>query len=434
METDTSLYKTAFDIQTSAMNGTLNDTFKEKKETALENFNKTGLPNSKTESWKYSNIAAWTKNTYKPVNNIKAKTANISLPVPGIEKANLIVINNGVVDIAASNIIDKGLSISTLQDEVNRNASFLDQYIDSIENHEKEPLHYLNTAFLENALFIKVTTSTVIENPVFVLHQTSNIPESSILQNRIIIDVEANAQIKIAEFFTTESDNTDFLYNDLQDIFIRENARLEWYKLENELCPDIHVQSQKVKQEKQSFFKSWAFVKDSNKLRNNTYVQLSGSFAEANIYGLSLQRGKSHCDNHILIDHAVEDCQSNQLFKGVYDDNSTAVFNGKVLVRKDAQRTNAFQSNKNLLLSDKATINSKPELEIYADDVKCSHGATTGQINKDELFYLQARGLDKNKAKAMLNQAFLGELLNYVSVPELKTYFENYFENCFEAA
>ncbi|MEX2589325.1 MAG: Fe-S cluster assembly protein SufD, partial [Chitinophagales bacterium] len=248
-----------------------------------------------------------------------------------------------------------------------------------------------------------------------------------------IIDVGENAQVKFAEYFESKNAAT-FLYNDLQEIFVNASARVEWYRLENENCPGIHVQSQKVKQEKNSYFKSWSFIKDVQKLRNNTYVQLTGPFAETNIYGLSFQNGKSHADNHILVDHAVEDCQSNQLFKGTYNDNSTAVFNGKVLVRKDAQRTNAFQSNKNLLLSEKATINSKPELEIYADDVKCSHGATTGQMNEDQLFYLQARGIEKEKAKAILNQAFLSEVLDYISIPELKNHLKDYFNQCFETA
>ena len=434
MKTDISLYKSAFENQTNALNGSLNDSFKAKREAALSNFEATGLPSSKTETWKYSNLAAWTKNNYKPVNNLEASSKEVSFPILGIEEANLIVISNGSFNAEASKIIDKDILVSTLQEQVDSDSSFLDKYLDTIENQEKEPLHFLNTAFLEDALFLKVGKSKIIEHPIVFVHQFDAIPENGILQNRAIIDVEENSQVKFVEHFTTSENTPEFLYNDLQDIFINQNARVEWYKLENENCPAIHVQSQKVKQEKQSYFKSWAFIKDSNKLRNNTYVQMSGPFAEANIYGLSLQRDKSHADNHILIDHAVEDCESNQLFKGVYDDNSTAVFNGKVLVRKDAQRTNAFQSNKNLLLSDKATINSKPELEIYADDVKCSHGATTGQMNKDELFYLQARGIDKEKAKAILNQAFLGELFEYVSIPELKEHLATYFENCFESA
>lgn len=431
-KTDTTLFKTAFDTQINALNGSMNNALKLKRNAALESFEQTGLPDKKFETWKYSNIAAWTKNNFKPVRT-EVFNSTFENPFPLIEKANFIVVSNGNYNSAASNLIDDGIELSNINELIQNEESneFVEKYIDSINNQEKDPLQNLNTAFLDNALFLKVKSSYLIENPIIIIHQFNEIPESGIVQNRMIVDVEKGAQVKFVEYFEN-SGSTAFMYNSLEDVFVNRDSLVEWYRLENKNCPEIHVQSLKVKQEKNSYFKAWSFVHSPNKLRNNTYVQMAGEFSKAEIFGLSLQNAKSHADNHILIDHAVEDCESNQLFKGTYDDHSTAVFNGKVLVRKDAQRTNAFQSNKNLLLSDFATINSKPELEIYADDVKCSHGATTGQISEEQLFYLQARGINKEKARSVLNQAFLAELINNISIPELKSFFNNYLEECFD--
>lgn len=434
MEIATSPYRTAFEKQINSINGSMNDKLRQKKKDAFNDFEAIGLPGKKFETWKYSNIAAWTKNEYLPI-QLPLKSKKAQIPVQELSDANLIVFNNGNFDPEASDIKEKGIEVSSIREKLQSSDAnqFSDQFIDAIENREKEPLHFLNTAFFENGLFVNISKGKLIEQPLVILHQFDNVPDKTMLQNRIIFNVEENAQIKCAEFFNA-NDAPAFLYNSLEEIYVGPQARVEWNKLENTSNPAIHVQSQKVKQEERSYFKSWSFIDNPEKLRNNTYVQLNGTFSESEIFGLSLQNGKSHADNHILIDHAVEDCQSNQLFKGTYDDRSTAVFNGKVLVRKDAQRTNAFQSNKNLLLSDKATINSKPELEIYADDVKCSHGATTGQMNENELFYLQARGIEKDKAKAILNQAFLAELIDYVTIPDLKNYFHDYLEKSFDNA
>ncbi|MBC8488351.1 MAG: Fe-S cluster assembly protein SufD, partial [Bacteroidetes bacterium] len=238
-------------------------------------------------------------------------------------------------------------------------------------------------------------------------------------QQRNLIVAGKDSHISIIDSYNTIGNNYNFL-NTVTEIYAGENSQVHYCKIQNDGDNSIHVGTTQVQQEKNSHFNSATVSWGGNITRNNLNSFLNGMGCECHMYGAFILSGEQHVDNHTLVDHAAPNCYSNELYKGILDDNSTGVFNGKVMVRKDAQKTNAYQSNKNILLTDTATMNTKPQLEIFADDVKCSHGATTGQLNKEELFYLRTRGIDKDEARAMLLYAFASEVIQTIEISPLR--------------
>jgi Fe-S cluster assembly protein SufD len=230
---------------------------------------------------------------------------------------------------------------------------------------------------------------------------------------------EEGAEIKIVEDYYSIGDKHSFT-NIVTEIYCGENSKLERYKIQNDNDKAYQVGTTQVMQEKDSRFSDTTISWGGAITRNNLTSVFNGSNTECHFYGLYMLTGKQHVDNHTLADHAMPHCYSNELYKGIIDDKATGVFNGKIMVREDAQKTNAYQSNGNILLSEDATIYSKPQLEIFADDVKCSHGATTGQLNKEELFYLQARGIGKEEARILLLNAFAGDVVDSVKIDKLR--------------
>ena len=213
------------------------------------------------------------------------------------------------------------------------------------------------------------------------------------------------------------------------EVYVPSNARIEWYKLQNDALHSYFIDQLMVYQERDSNFSATTITLNGNTIRNNVYLALDGENCESHLYGLYAIDGSTHVDHHTAVDHLKPHSFSNELYKGILDDKAGGVFNGKVFVRQDAQKTNAFQSNKNILLSDQATVNTKPQLEIWADDVKCSHGCTTGQIDEEALFYLRTRGLSEKSARALMLYAFALETIEHVENEVLRSYLENLIGN-----
>ncbi len=228
-----------------------------------------------------------------------------------------------------------------------------------------------------------------------------------------------DAKIKIVEDYYSLGDKHSFT-NSVTEIYCAPNSSLERYKIQNDGEKAYHIGTTQVMQEKDSRFSDTTISWGGAITRNNLNSVFNGPNTECHFYGLYLLSGKQHVDNHTLADHAMPHCYSNELYKGIIDDKATGVFNGKIMVREDAQKTNAYQSNGNILLSEDATIYSKPQLEIFADDVKCSHGATTGQLNKEEMFYLQSRGIGKEEARILLLNAFAGDVIYTIKIEPLR--------------
>lgn len=283
---------------------------------------------------------------------------------------------------------------------------------------EKDELTASNEAQFTDGIFIYVPDDVKVEKP-FQIVSLINSREDLLVQNRHIINMGRNAELSVIQCDDSTRYGKTFL-NIVTEISLSENARLHYYKTENKEADSLLFHHIFVNQKAYSFFHSNAITFNAGYVCNNIHVNLNEPFAETKLYGLYLVDKTQHCDNHIKVDHIAPDCRSFQLYKGIMDDEAEALFHGHVVVRPDSQRTSAFQTNRNILLTDKAKINTKPFLEIYADDVQCSHGATVGQLDDEALYYLRSRGIGEKSARKLLMFAFANEICHFVEIPALK--------------
>ena len=247
--------------------------------------------------------------------------------------------------------------------------------------------------------------------------------DKNYINSRNLISIGKNSQVDFLELFSTKGNNDSFT-NIVTEILVDENAHGNYYKIQNKNDNASHIGTTQIHQKRSSVFSTYTFTLNGGTVRNNLNIAVDGEGCESHMYGLYVVNGKTHVDNHTAADHIKPHSMSNELYKGILEDNARGVFNGKVYGEKAAQKTYAFQSNKNICLSDTSTVNTKPQLEIWADDVKCSHGCTTGQLDEDALFYLRARGLSKDSARALLLYAFAIEVIESVKLEPLKNYLE----------
>ena len=262
-----------------------------------------------------------------------------------------------------------------------------------------------------------IVAKGVCDKPVHLIHYSEG--NKVISQPRNLFITQKNAELSIIK--SSINNNTkDYFYNSVNEFFIGENSHMHYYVIQNYEEGMNVIITNVATQESNSSFSAYNYTLKGDWIRNNTNIIVKGKNCESNLFGAYQPTGKEHIDNHTVIDHMMPNCESNEHYKGTVGGKATGVFNGKVFVRKDAQKINAFQSNNNILLSDDATMNSKPELEIYADDVKCSHGSTSGQLDEEAIFYLQSRGLSQESATALLIGAFLGEVVEKIEIPKLK--------------
>jgi Fe-S cluster assembly protein SufD len=279
----------------------------------------------------------------------------------------------------------------------------------------------LNLAYAEDGLLIEIPAKTILEKPIEIIHYSDG-NKGNNLRHIIRLGDFAKAEITLLYLGSAESNS---FTNVVSNIEIGIGAHLTVNKLQSESGADFHFSREVVKQHKDSNMSINTLTLNGNFVRNDVGISVAGKNAESNLNGAYILRNNQLVDNHTIVDHLVANCQSNELYKGVLYDKSTAVFNGKVFVRQDAQKINAFQSNGNVLMSDDATVNSKPELEIYADDVKCSHGSTTGQLDEEAIYYLRARGLSEKSAKELLVTAFIADVLNKIENQEVLEFIYN---------
>jgi len=297
----------------------------------------------------------------------------------------------------------------------------LGNYIDSKSN----AFTALNTAYFQDGIFIKVAKNAVIEKPVYILNICRGEQQAS--QTRNLILVGENAKVEIVNHFSGSANSGSFT-NAVTEVVAEAGSHGKMYLLQEEGDESNQVNSTHIVQKGSSTFSVLTVTLSGALVRNNLNFAITGEGCESNLNGLYFTSGNQHVDNHTYADHQVPNCNSNELYKGVMTDRSTGVFNGKIMVHRDAQQTNAFQSNQNILLTDKASVNTKPELEIYADDVKCSHGCTIGQLDEEAMFYLQSRGLGKMDATKLLLNAFASDVIEMVDNDAVKAYIEHWVE------
>ncbi len=389
--------------------------FESARAQAKESFAKQGLPGLKSEEYKFTAI---TKKLEQRITDFsQAESFNVS---PEMVKENIIegfegevlVFANGIFQAEVSSTLS-GLTVLPLSEQLNTP-------IGSVAKPEKDPFCALNQASFTDGLFIGIAKKTQIEKPILLLNfiQTTS---GQVIQPRLWIEAGDFAEATFIEQTITLSE-ASFFVNRVVEIKGGANSHLHYYRLQNEGKNAIEISNIEANVLQDSTFSSVVISLSGDMVRNNLSLNLLGSNSEGNMYGIYLLNGKTHVDNHTNVDHTIPHAESNELYKGILADHSRGVFNGKIFVRQDAQKTNAFQQNNNILLSEDATVNTKPQLEIWADDVKCSHGCTTGQLDEEALFYLQSRGIGKLQAKGLLLYAFAGEVLERIANEAFKSY------------
>ena len=370
------------------------------------------FPTTRNEYWKYSRTSKITKHNYSFYNKSELKVDLNKVRIDNLDTYEIVFIN-GFISLENSNLPTLNeLEIVTLRDsESKAYDNCFAKNLDTVTN----VFSALNTAYFTDGVLIKAKAT--IEKPIHIVNFSTG--EKVISQPRNLFVTEKSCSVTIIESSINEN-TSDFFQNKVNEFFLEENSQLNYYTIQNFENGLNTISTNVVNQEDNSIFTSFVFTLKGDWIRNNTNVFVNGENCESNLYSAYKATGSQQIDNHTIVDHRVPNCESNELYKGTIDDKATVTFNGKVFVRQDAQKINAFQSNNNILLSDDATINSKPELEIYADDVKCSHGSTTGQLDEDALFYLQSRGLSKKGARKLLVGAFVGEVIENIKIDSVK--------------
>lgn len=376
-----------------------------------------GFPNNKNEDYKYCNIEAVLRKEFK---NITNKFNSIqSVDSYKLKSCYNVVVINGVYSAQHSDKAE-GVESGTL-DAAGTSKAFIAKLADV----NSDAMIAVNTAFSETGLFIKV--EGLPRKPIHIINITSA-AENAYINPRQLFVLDKNSEAIIIESFVSENNKANVFQNHVTEIILEENAKLKSYRLQNESTTVYQVNTTQVSVNRYANYSTNTFTFGGALVRNNLNVVLAGDLCEAHLNGLFISKGSQLIDNHTLVDHQQPNCRSNELYKGIAKDKSTGVFNGKIFVRRDAQRTNAYQSSKNILLSDDATINTKPQLEIYADDVKCSHGTSTGKVDEQALFYLKARGIGEESGRKLLLQAFAQEVINQIETEELKEKVIHLFE------
>jgi len=403
-----------------------NGDLSELKNAAFDLFKSKGFPTSKDEDWKFTNLGPFLADDFSFIAGTPDEDQVIAAinkaTIPGLN-AYLLVLVNGRIEPALSVLPDaQQVTILPLNDVLHTQA-FKDTII--LDKAETNRMLALNTALFTDGYFIEVHKNVVLDKPLQVINLYTA-DENVLFQPRHLVVVNTNAKVELVESSTFITATGHSMLNSVNQGIVKENGQLIQYNIQNNLPDERLITYNQVKQERNSRYDNFTFnLPGAELIRNNLEIELNGSNTETHLFGLYLVGGKQLTDNHTLIHHKFPHCESNEIYKGVLLDNAKAVFNGKVFVDRPAQKTNAFQQNNNLLLSDKAQVFAKPQLEIFADDVKCSHGCTVGQFDPESLFYLRARGIGEESARKLLVEAFMFDVTQKIGNEVIKDYVQS---------
>ncbi|MCH1518052.1 MAG: Fe-S cluster assembly protein SufD [Flavobacteriaceae bacterium] len=393
------------------------------RSTSLKTFEALGFPSKKDEAWKYTSLAKLLKNDY----SIFPKKES-SIELKDVKKYFLyeidsykVVFIDGIYSPFLSDTTHDGIDVCLLSAALTKPKyrEVIEKYFNQVADKE-ESLTALNTSFAKEGAYVYVPKSVVAEKPIQIIHFSTGEQGDFLLQPRSLVVVEENAQVQIIERHQSLAAH-EVLTNAVTEIFAAKSALVDYYKIQNDRLDASLIDNTYVAQESDSNVNVHTFSFGGKLTRNNLNFTQNGEHIDSTMKGITIIGEQQHVDHYTLVNHVQPNCESHQDYKGIYADKSVGVFNGKIYVDKIAQKTNAFQQNNNILLDDKATINTKPQLEIFADDVKCSHGCTIGQLDEDALFYLRTRGIPKREAKGLLTYAFANNVLESVAIPSLKT-------------
>lgn len=412
--------ESSFIVFENDLNGQSKTPIHKIRQQAFKVFEEKGFPTKRDEEWKYTNLKPILKHDYrlfhKDENAVDFKEVKKYF-LSDVDSYKLVFVD-GIFSSWLSETTHDKFDICTF-------GSMLTKYPDVAEKYfnkalpKDEALAAINTAFAKEGAFIRIKKNQTVEKPVQVIYFTTSYEHEVMLQPRNLIVVEENAEVSIVERHQSLSESA-VLTNSATEIFAKKNSRLHYYKIQNDNLNASLIDNTSIKQKAGSQVHIGTYAFGNKFIRNNLNVYLEEEHTETFMDGISVIGEGQFVDHHTLADHQQPNCHSNEMYKGIYDGNAKGVFNGKVMVHPHAQKTNAFQQNNNILLTDKASVDTKPQLEIYADDVQCSHGCTIGQLDEDAMFYMQARGIPEKEAKALLLYAFANDGLRSVKIPELR--------------
>jgi Fe-S cluster assembly protein SufD len=400
----------------------LNSPIQDIRSEAIKNFENKGFPSKKEEAWKYTSL-----NKLQNVDYSIFPKEGCALDYKDVKKYFIheidtykIVFVDGVYSSYLSETTHDGVDVCLLSAALSKPMykQIIELYFNKAASKE-ESLTTLNTAFSREGAYIYIPKNKAPRKPIQILHLATGAESAMMLQPRNLIIAEENAELQVIERHQSLTSNEVFT-NSVTEIFAAKDAIIDYYKVQNDASKASLIDNTYISQKDKSVVRVHTFSLGGKITRNNLNFYQNGQHIDSTMKGVTILGEKQHVDHHTLVHHAQPNCESHQDYKGIYGENSTGVFNGKIVVDKIAQKTDAFQQNNNILISDKATINSKPQLEIFADDVKCSHGCTIGQLDEEALFYLQSRGIPKKEARALLMYAFANNVLESVRIPELK--------------
>lgn len=416
-------FQQLFQEKEQQLNGHANEPLPSLQRLAMERLVKTPFPTRRDEDWKYTATTRILAPAYAPGKGVELASEHVTAANIVCLDAYILVFVNGEFSAKHSQMygLPPEMTLWPIKDALkdDRFRPTIEAQLYKEEDTTQNAFEYLNMAFGNAGHFIHVPKNVVVEKPIHFLYITETEDQAVFTHPQIVISLERNAELTIIEHYTGDVKKDQAYFTNVANRFhLAENANLKHYRIQDESVQAFHVNNTRVRQQRTSTYSGYLVDLGARIVRNNLGAVLKDQATQTNFYGMYFGRGEQHIDNQTFIDHAFPHCESNELYKGIVNDKASAVFNGKVLVRKDAQKTNAYQQNSSLVLSPKAVVDSKPQLEIFADDVKCSHGATIGQLDESSVFYLRSRGLSDAQARSLLQHAFLKEVLEFM--PEEK--------------
>ncbi len=424
-------YISAFNNFESQLNGSSEIPFHRVRKEAISNLDRMGFPTRRDEEWKYTDIRPVLQNRYRFAHQAKKLSRQVIQPfqLPEMSR-NFIVFINGHFSPDLSTVVSNqpGCRITPLATALRNGNHITKRHLAKYADIASDPFTALNTAFVQEGMVIQVAEDVTLDTPIHILNISSPGETPFQAHPRMLVVAGKGSQFTILENRQHLSE-APYFQNSVTEIVAGENSTVNLISFQDESTHSCLINRTQVHQENNSNFSHVNIDMGGALVRNNLGMALNGENCQSNLYGLYLVSGRQHVDNHTYLDHLQPHCQSNELYKGILTDRARGIFSGTIYVARDAQKTNAFQSNRSLLLSEEAEIDSKPQLKIFADDVKCTHGATIGQIDNDAIFYFRQRGIDQENAHTLLRSAFAGEILEKIP----NSHFRNFVQEKVDA-
>jgi Fe-S cluster assembly protein SufD len=390
------------------------------RQEAFARFQEIGFPNRHNEEWRFTPVTPITETIFEAAQKAQDLKA-VENALPELGTGSRLVFVNGIYSAELSHVaaLPKGVVVTTLSEALQTFPEQIEPVLGKLATTENQAFVALNTAFAQEGAVVLLPRNAVVEDPIHLLYVSVAIETATVSYPRTLVVAEANSQATVTESYLGVGSGTTFT-NAVTEIVLAENAVIDHYKLQQENLSAYHIALMQIALARSSNFSSHNLAIGGSLVRNEANAVLGGEGVECTLNGLYLANDRQLIDNHTAIDHALPHCNSHELYKGILNGNGRGVFNGKIFVREDAQKTDAKQTNQTLLLSKEAQINTKPQLEIFADDVRCTHGATVGQLSAEALFYLRSRGIGEEEARSLLTYAFASDIIDRVRVPELR--------------